>query len=88
MLAYRNAHDLVTLNGQTRRSGVEPTSTQKTSLNELDNIDVFDIFNLPIPSDNSNGASSSGQKSTCLSHVGGSLPDPESDWLAYQTQYP
>ena len=87
MYNLRSAHDLVTLNSQTRHSGVETTSTQGASLNELDNIDIFDFFNLPVTSESSNGTSSSGQTSSCLSHMGGSLPDPESDWLAYQTPY-
>lgn len=43
----RSAYDLVTLTSTTRRSGVEQTSTQVTSLSELDNIDVFDFFNYP-----------------------------------------
>ncbi|KAH7143459.1 fungal-specific transcription factor domain-containing protein [Dactylonectria macrodidyma] len=43
----RSAYDLVTLTSATRQSGIQQTSTQVTSLSELDNIDVFDFFNCP-----------------------------------------
>lgn len=43
----RSAYVLVTATSSTRRSGLEPTSTRVTSLEEIDYIDVFDFFNVP-----------------------------------------
>ncbi|RKU49158.1 hypothetical protein DL546_008426 [Coniochaeta pulveracea] len=43
----RSAYALVTTTASTRRSGLEPTSTRVTSLEEIDYIDVFDFFNVP-----------------------------------------
>lgn len=44
---HRSAYALVTTTASTRRSGLEPTSTRVTSLEEIDYIDVFDFFNVP-----------------------------------------
>ncbi|OAA63453.1 Transcription factor [Niveomyces insectorum RCEF 264] len=44
----RSAHDLQVLTATKRQSGAEPTSTQFTSLCELDSIDVFAFFDYPI----------------------------------------
>lgn len=70
---------------------MEPTSTQKSTLSEVDNIDVFDFFNLPRLAETSS-RSDGGQTSCLLSHTpnglgSGSLPDPEHDWLRYGTPY-
>jgi hypothetical protein len=79
------------LTTQTRQSGVEPTSTQAASLSELDNIDVFDFFNLPRLSETSagaNGGVTSGLLSQGAAGLGGpGLPDPDSDWLRYGASY-
>lgn len=74
---------------------MEQTSTQITSLSELDNIDVFDFFNYPHisePPRMSPGQSRMSQ-SPHQQGPGGSateamrMPDPESDWLGYGGQY-
>jgi hypothetical protein len=81
---------LATLTAQTRHSGAEPTSTQVTSLSELDNIDIFDFFNLPKVCENK-PAHTGGQVGPLLSPGpstlgdGRGMPDPESDWLRYGT---
>ncbi|KAF7563678.1 hypothetical protein G7046_g462 [Stylonectria norvegica] len=93
----RSAHDLVTLTSATRQSGLDPTSTQVTSLSELDNIDVFDFFNYPKILD---PASMTSREQLHLvrfqpiNEVGGGdstrpngVPDPESDWLAYGNSF-
>ncbi|KAI3534343.1 hypothetical protein CSPX01_12112 [Colletotrichum filicis] len=92
----KSAHDLVTLTSSTRRSGMEPTSTQVTSLSELDNIDVFDFFNYPKMSEPSSRATN-GQTNLLqpqvMSGLGGDsmrttgVPDPESDWLGFSTPF-
>ncbi|GJC83557.1 hypothetical protein ColTof4_08977 [Colletotrichum tofieldiae] len=91
----RSAHDLVTLTSSTRRSGLEPTSTQVTSLSELDNIDVFDFFNYPKMLEPTRAASGQTNllQSQAMSGLGGDsmrstgLPDPESDWLGFNTPF-
>ncbi|EXF81742.1 hypothetical protein CFIO01_04790 [Colletotrichum fioriniae PJ7] len=92
----KSAHDLVTLTSSTRRSGMEPTSTQVTSLSELDNIDVFDFFNYPKMSEPISRATN-GQTNLLqpqvMSGLGGDsmrttgVPDPESDWLGFSTPF-
>ncbi|OHF00759.1 hypothetical protein CORC01_04076 [Colletotrichum orchidophilum] len=92
----KSAHDLVTLTSSTRRSGMEPTSTQVSSLSELDNIDVFDFFNYPKMSEPSSRATN-GQTNLLqpqvMSGLGGDsmrttgVPDPESDWLGFSTPF-
>ncbi|CCF45890.1 C6 transcription factor [Colletotrichum higginsianum] len=91
----KSAHDLVTLTSSTRRSGLEPTSTQVTSLSELDNIDVFDFFNYPKmsePTRMANGQTNLLQ-AQAMSGLGGDsmrstgVPDPESDWLGFNTPF-
>ncbi|KAK2060818.1 hypothetical protein LY76DRAFT_614785 [Colletotrichum caudatum] len=91
----KSAHDLVTLTSATRRSALEPTSTQATSLSELDNIDVFDFFNYPKmtePTRAANGHTNLLQPHA-MSGLGGDsmrttgLPDPESDWLGFNTPF-
>lgn len=87
---------MVTLTSSTRRSGLEPTSTQVTSLSELDNIDVFDFFNYPKMSDPQTRATN-GQtnilQAQAMSGLGGDpmrctgVPDPESDWLGFNTPF-
>ncbi|KAK1983813.1 fungal-specific transcription factor domain-containing protein [Colletotrichum cereale] len=91
----KSALDLVTLTSATRRSGLEPTSTQVTSLSELDNIDVFDFFNYPKISEPTRAASGHTNLPLpqAMSGLGGDsmrttgLPDPESDWLGYNTPF-
>ncbi|KAF9767108.1 hypothetical protein IL306_000373 [Fusarium sp. DS 682] len=83
----RNAYDLVTLTSTARHSGLEPTSTQATSLSELDSIDVFEFFNCPRVS-----ASSSSQSQLQLQPVreptrNNGVPDPEADWLAFGSPF-
>ncbi|KAG7121590.1 putative transcriptional regulatory protein like [Verticillium longisporum] len=94
----KSAHDLVTLTSTTRRSGAEPTSTQVTSLSELDYLDVFDFFNYPkvaqpvitIPNSQTNLI-----HSQALKAMGGAgenirnngMPDPESDWLGFASPF-
>ncbi|EEY19694.1 conserved hypothetical protein [Verticillium alfalfae VaMs.102] len=94
----KSAHDLVTLTSTTRRSGAEPTSTQITSLSELDYLDVFDFFNYPkvaqpgitIPNSQTNLI-----HSQALKAMGGAgepirnngMPDPESDWLGFASPF-
>ncbi|WYZ37023.1 hypothetical protein EsH8_II_000529 [Colletotrichum jinshuiense] len=90
----KSAHDLVTLTSSTRRSGLEPTSTQVTSLSELDNIDVFDFFNYPKMSEPSaRGGQQNMPQPQVMSGLGGDsmrstgVPDPESDWLGFSTPF-
>lgn len=96
----RSAHGLVTLTASTRQSGIEQTSTQITSLSELDNIDVFDFFNYPKVSEPVaralNGQSSlsqsppQGQQQQQQPQSGDQsmrMPDPESDWLGFGGQF-
>ncbi|KAI8675667.1 Zn(2)-C6 fungal-type domain-containing protein [Fusarium keratoplasticum] len=82
----RSAYDLVTLTSTARHSSLEPTSTQVTSLSELDNIDVFDFFNYPRVS-NQSTANLVIRPQTMNNIQGDStrngIPDPEADWLAY-----
>ncbi|KAF5008989.1 hypothetical protein FDECE_4763 [Fusarium decemcellulare] len=88
----RSAYDLVTLTSTARHSSLEPTSTQVTSLSELDNIDVFDFFNYPRVSDRST-ANPGGQAHLVIrpqtmsdaraDSARTGIPDPEADWLAY-----
>lgn len=66
-------------------------STEAASLSEVDNIEVFDFFNLPKVAE-STPNSDGGQATSLLTQNGGSLggaglPDPESDWLRYGTPY-
>lgn len=84
----RNAHDLVTLTSSTRRSGTEPTSTQVTSLNELDYLDVFDFFNYPKLAPPKTSASADSQSNLLPTQALGDeatrntgMPNSESDWL-------
>ncbi|KAF4969008.1 hypothetical protein FSARC_3662 [Fusarium sarcochroum] len=87
----RSAYDLVTLTSAARHSSLEPTSTQATSLSELDNIDVFEFFNYPRVSASSGNQSqlqpmrlqALGVESTRNNGV----PDPEADWLAYGSPF-
>ncbi|TEA12396.1 putative transcriptional regulatory protein [Colletotrichum sidae] len=90
----KSAHDLVTLTCSTRRSGLEQTSTQVTSLSELDNIDVFDFFNYPKMSEprTINGQTNILQTQAMSGLNGDSMrstgvPDPESDWLGLTTPF-
>ncbi|EHK44929.1 hypothetical protein TRIATDRAFT_151908 [Trichoderma atroviride IMI 206040] len=85
----RSAHDLATLTSSTRQSGAEPTSTQVTSLSELDNIDIFDFFNYPKLLEPRTGNSQAWQTQGVNGLTGESMrmPDPESDWLGYTSQY-
>lgn len=85
----RSAHDLATLTSSTRQSGAEPTSTQVTSLSELDNIDIFDFFNYPKLSEPRTGNGQAWQTQGVNGLTGESMrmPDPESDWLGYTSQY-
>ncbi|KAF5234244.1 hypothetical protein FANTH_12204 [Fusarium anthophilum] len=83
----RSAYDLVTLTSTARHSGLEPTSTQATSLSELDSIDVFEFFNCPRVS-----ASSSSQSQLQLQPMreptrNNGVPDPEADWLAFGSPF-
>ncbi|KAM5344224.1 hypothetical protein ACJ41O_012761 [Fusarium nematophilum] len=89
----RSAFDLVTLTSTARHSSLEQTSTQVTSLSELDNIDVFDFFNYPRVSDRISGPSS-GQplnRSQPIHDIRGesvrNIPDPEADWLAFESSF-
>ncbi|GFP56056.1 lysine biosynthesis regulatory protein LYS14 [Trichoderma asperellum] len=85
----RSAHDLATLTSSTRQSGAEPTSTQVTSLSELDNIDIFDFFNYPklLEPRTGNGQAWQTQGVNGLTGESMRMPDPESDWLGYTSQY-
>ncbi|KAL7811199.1 fungal-specific transcription factor domain-containing protein [Trichoderma aethiopicum] len=85
----RSAHDLATLISSTRQSGSEPTSTQVTSLSELDNIDIFDFFNYPklLEPRSANGQSWHTQGVNGLTGESMRMPDPESDWLGYNSQF-
>ncbi|KAJ0384655.1 hypothetical protein COL922a_007919 [Colletotrichum nupharicola] len=92
----KSAHDLVTLTSSTRRSGLEPTSTQVTSLSELDNIDVFDFFNYPKmshPQTRATNGQTNILQAQAMSGLGGDpmrctgVPDPESDWLGFNTPF-
>ncbi|PON23435.1 hypothetical protein TGAM01_v207669 [Trichoderma gamsii] len=85
----RSAHDLAILTSSTRESGAEPTSTQVTSLSELDNIDIFDFFNYPKLSEPRTGNGQAWQTQGVNGLTGESMrmPDPESDWLGYTSQY-
>ncbi|KAL6863540.1 fungal-specific transcription factor domain-containing protein [Trichoderma novae-zelandiae] len=85
----RSAHDLATLTSSTRQSGSEPTSTQVTSLSELDNIDIFDFFNYPklLEPRTSNGQAWQVQGVNGLTGESMRMPDPESDWLGYNSQF-
>ncbi|KAI1039727.1 hypothetical protein LB505_012067 [Fusarium chuoi] len=83
----RSAYDLVILTSTARHSGLEPTSTQATSLSELDSIDVFEFFNCPRVS-----ASSSSQSQLQLQPMreqtrNNGVPDPEADWLAFGSPF-
>jgi hypothetical protein len=86
---FRSAHDLATLTSSTRQSGAEPTSTQVTSLSELDNIDIFDFFNYPklLEPRTGNGQAWQTQGVNGLTGESMRMPDPESDWLGYTPQY-
>lgn len=83
----RSAHDLVTLTGSARRSGLDPTSTQATSLSELDSIDVFDFFHYPKVADEAVTRNAFGQTNLLQPQTMDgrqpvrAVPDPESDWL-------
>ncbi|KAL7936522.1 fungal-specific transcription factor domain-containing protein [Trichoderma chlorosporum] len=85
----RSAHDLATLTSSTRQSGSEPTSTQVTSLSELDNIDIFDFFNYPklLEPRTGNGQAWQTQGVNGLTGESMRMPDPESDWLGYNSQF-
>ncbi|KAF4450793.1 hypothetical protein F53441_6125 [Fusarium austroafricanum] len=84
----RSAYDLVTLTSTARHSGLEPTSTQATSLGELDSIDVFEFFNYPRVS-----TTSSTQSQLQLQPMrteptrNNGAPDPEADWLAFGSPF-
>ncbi|KAL2755271.1 hypothetical protein ACRALDRAFT_2041675 [Sodiomyces alcalophilus JCM 7366] len=84
----KSAHDLVTLTASTRNSGAEPTSTQPTSLSELDALDVFEFFNYPKVAEPASVASQTyigiGREPACDATSG--LPDAESDWLGHNLQ--
>ncbi|KAH6609766.1 c6 transcription factor [Trichoderma cornu-damae] len=85
----RSAHDLATLTSSARQSGSEPTSTQVTSLSELDNIDIFDFFNYPKLLEPRTGNGQAWQIEGVNGLTGESMrmPDPESDWLGYNSQF-
>ncbi len=78
----------MTLTASTRQTGIEPTSTQITSLSELDNIDVFDFFNYPKisePAARALGGPLQQPQNTPNGETA-RLPDPESDWLGFVPQ--
>lgn len=86
----------MTLTESTRQTGIEQTSTQITSLSELDNIDIFDFFNYPkvseaarVPTGQSRMSQSPQQQQGPAVNVAEPvrMPDPESDWLGYGGQY-
>ncbi|GKU06132.1 transcription factor [Fusarium langsethiae] len=89
----RSAYDLVTLTSTARHSGLEATSTQATSLSELDNIDVFEFFNYPRTSSSSNVQSQLQLQPIRTPALGpessrnNGVPDPEADWLAFGSPY-
>jgi hypothetical protein len=73
----------MTLTSRNRRSGIEPMTTRVTSPAELDNMDLFNFFNVPALAE-----ARAGQTTSLLgSGVTGALPDPERDWLRYGTPY-
>ncbi|OAQ96645.1 hypothetical protein LLEC1_04287 [Akanthomyces lecanii] len=83
----RSAHGLVTLTASARQTGIEPASTQITSLSELDNIDIFDFFNYPKISEPAMRAlSGQSQLQSTTEGEAARLPDPESDWLGFVPQ--
>ncbi|KAH7174343.1 fungal-specific transcription factor domain-containing protein [Fusarium flagelliforme] len=84
----RSAYDLVTLTSTARHSGLEATSTQATSLSELDNIDVFEFFNYPRASSSSNAQSQLQlQPIRTQESRSNGAPDPEADWLAFGSPF-
>ncbi|KAJ4005598.1 hypothetical protein NW752_002433 [Fusarium irregulare] len=84
----RSAYDLVTLTSTARHSGLEATSTQATSLSELDNIDVFEFFNYPRASASSNAQSQLQlQPMRTQESRNNGAPDPEADWLAFGSPF-
>ncbi|RBR26959.1 uncharacterized protein FIESC28_00227 [Fusarium coffeatum] len=84
----RSAYDLVTLTSTARHSGLEATSTQATSLSELDNIDVFEFFNYPRASMSSNAQSQLQlQPMRTQESRSNGAPDPEADWLAFGSPF-
>jgi len=79
----KNAHDIMTLTSRNRRSGIEPLTTRVTSPAELDNMDLFNFFNVPALAE-----ATAGQTTSLLgTGATGALPDPERDWLRYGTPY-
>jgi len=79
---------LVTLTSTARHSGLEATSTQATSLSELDNIDVFEFFNYPRASASSNAQSQLQlQPMRTQESRSNGAPDPEADWLAFGSPF-
>ncbi|KAL6414255.1 C6 transcription factor [Ilyonectria robusta] len=93
----RSAYDLVTLTSATRQSGVQQTSTQVTSLSELDNIDVFDFFNCPKVLESVSIASgghinilptrSMNELSGDVTRAATTVANLESDWLGFSAPF-
>jgi hypothetical protein len=86
----------VTATASTRRSGLEPTATRVTSLEEIDYIDVFDFFNVPKirepPPTQMRAFGGSGPPVSSVEAVAGGISqqalgmtghNPEADWLGY-----
>lgn len=95
----RSAYDLVHLTSSTRQSGREETVSQSVSLNELDDIDVFDFFNYPKTPELELGSRISNVTMSILHPHGlagveadairknNAVPDPGSDWLGYNLPF-
>ncbi|KAF4122070.1 Fungal specific transcription factor domain [Geosmithia morbida] len=96
----KRAQEMVAKTSQTRRSGIDQTSTMVASLDDVDDIDVFDFFNLPRASygENSDAAqarsllvpagtsvTNDANGSSVVNGGAAGLPDPEVDWLRFGT---
>lgn len=87
----------MTLTSATRQSGVQQTSTQVTSLSELDNIDVFDFFNCPKVLESVSIASgghinilptrSMNELSGDVTRAATTVANLESDWLGFSAPF-
>lgn len=81
----------MTLTASTRRSGLEPTATRVTSLDEIDYVDVFDFFNVPKTVDSTpRPIAVFGNATSSVEAVGGvgqamalTGLNSEADWLGY-----
>lgn len=91
---------MVAKTSQTRRSGVDHTSTMVASLNDVDDIDVFDFFNLPRAATGEvydatqarsllvpAGTTPTGPNGVNNANFNAGLPDPDVDWLRFGTPY-